>query len=74
MYFTLCAQNMDPKNSKRIWKDLSHIINEQTLDEMTAKMLIIKIIHKKTEDFRRADIYVAILKKKTFNHLKMCCD
>lgn len=43
----------------------AYIINKQSLDKMTAEMLIVKIVREKTEDFWRADVNIAILQRKS---------
>ena len=41
----------------------TYIIDKQSLDEMTPQMLIVKIVSENTEDFRGADVNIAILQR-----------
>lgn len=47
----------------------TYIILKQSLEKVTAYMLIVKIVIEKNEDFWTADVYIAILqKKKSYNN------
>ena len=39
----------------------TYVINKQSLNKMSAQMLIVKIVSKKTENLWRADVNIAIL-------------